>query len=381
MENNNYNIQTKLIHAGSENNKNASNAVSGSIQLSTTFERNTAGETGAFIYSRADNPNRKELENKLAAIENAAEVIAFASGMAAINALLENILQPNSHIIIPNDCYHGTRALINSFYTKWQIQFTEVDTTNADNIKNALQANTKLIWIETPSNPQLKITDIEAASKIAKANNITLVCDNTFATCLIQNPFAHGADFVMHSSTKYIGGHSDVLSGIVVAKEKTPISDAIRLYQKTAGAVPSPFDCWLLNRSLATFAIRVKMQNENAMKIALWLEKNDAIEKVFYPGLASHTNHAIAAKQMCRGFGSIVSVLVKGNQSVALKLASSFAFIKHATSLGGVESLVEHRRSVEGDNPISPENLLRFSIGIEYADDLIADIEKGIASL
>jgi cystathionine gamma-synthase len=185
----------------------------------------------------------------------------------------------------------------------------------------------------------------------------------------------------MHSSTKYIGGHSDVLSGIVVAKNKTSVSDAIRLYQKTAGAVPSPFDCWLLNRSLATFAMRVKMQNDNAMKIALWLEKNDIIEKVFYPGLASHTNHAIAAKQMCSGFGSIVSVLVKGNQSVALKLASSFAIIKHATSLGGVESLVEHRRSVEGDNPLSPENLLRFSIGIEYADDLIADIEKGIASL
>jgi cystathionine gamma-synthase len=381
MENNNYNIQTKLVHAGNENNKTASGAVTGIIQLATTYERNAAGENGAYIYSRGDNPNRKELENKLAAIENAAEVIAFASGMAAINALLENILQPNSHIIIPDDCYHGTRALINSFYTKWQIQFSEVDTTNAENIKNALQPNTKLVWIETPTNPQLKITDIEAVSTIAKANNILLVCDNTFATCLIQNPFAHGADFVMHSSTKYIGGHSDVLSGIVVAKNKTAISDAIRLYQKTAGAVPSPFDCWLLNRSLATFAMRVKMQNNNAMKIALWLEKNETIEKVFYPGLKSHTNHDIAAKQMCGGFGSIISVLVKGNQSVALKLASSFKIIKHATSLGGVESLVEHRRSVEGDNPLSPENLLRFSIGIEYAEDIIADIEKGIATL
>jgi cystathionine gamma-synthase len=172
-----------------------------------------------------------------------------------------------------------------------------------------------------------------------------------------------------------------VLSGIVVAKNKTAISDAIRLYQKTAGAVPSPFDCWLLNRSLATFAMRVKMQNDNAMKIALWLEKNEGIEKVFYPGLKSHTNHDIATNQMCGGYGSIISVLVKGNQSVALKLASSFKIIKHATSLGGVESFVEHRRSVEGDNPLSPENLLRFSIGIEYADDIIADIEKGITTL
>jgi cystathionine gamma-synthase len=381
MENKHYNIQTKLIHAGNENNKSNSKAVSGAIQLSTTFERNEEGVNGEFIYSRADNPNRKELENKIAAIENAAEVISFSSGMAAINALLENILEANSHIIIPDDCYHGTRALINTFFTKWQIQFTEVDTTNTKNIKNALQANTKLIWIETPSNPQLKITDIEAVSKIAKENNVLLVCDNTFATCLIQNPFAHGADFVMHSSTKYIGGHSDVLSGIVIAKNKTTISDAIRLYQKTAGAVPSAFDCWLLNRSLATFALRVKMQNDNAMKIALWLEKNNAIEKVYYPGLASHSNHTIAAKQMTGGFGSIISVLVKGNEQATLKLACSFKLIKHATSLGGVESLVEHRRSVEGDNPLSPENLLRFSIGIEFADDLIEDLENGMATL
>jgi cystathionine gamma-synthase len=381
MENKHYNIQTKLIHAGNENNKSNSKAVSGAIQLSTTFERNEEGINGEFIYSRADNPNRKELENKIAAIENAAEVISFSSGMAAINALLENILEPNSHIIIPDDCYHGTRALINTFFTKWQIQFTEVDTTNTQNIKNALQTNTKLIWIETPSNPQLKITDIEAVSKIAKENNVTLVCDNTFATCLIQNPFEHGADFVMHSSTKYIGGHSDVLSGIVVAKNKTTISDAIRIYQKTAGAVPSAFDCWLLNRSLATFAIRVKMQNDNAMKIALWLEKNNTIEKVYYPGLASHKNNTIAAKQMIGGFGSIISILVKGNEKQTLKLASSFKLIKHATSLGGVESLVEHRRSVEGDNPLSPENLLRFSIGIEFAEDLITDLENGIATL
>ena len=381
MENKKYNIQTKLVHAGSAENKSMSNAVTGAIQLSTTFERNEDGVNGSFIYSRADNPNRKELENKIAAIENAAEVISFASGMAAINALLENILQPNSHIIIPDDCYHGTKALIQTFFTKWQVEYSLVDTSNTQNIEAAIQTNTKLIWVETPSNPQLKITDIEAVSKISKAKNITLVCDNTFATCLIQNPFAHGADFVMHSSTKFIGGHSDVLSGIVVAKNKTAISDAIRLYQKTAGAVPSPFDCWLLNRSLASFAMRVKQQNENAMKIALWLEKNSAIEKVYYPGLASHTNHAIAAKQMCSGFGSIISVLIKGDEKTALKLASNFKLIKHATSLGGVESLVEHRRSVEGDNPISPENLLRFSIGIEFVEDLINDIENGIATL
>ena len=208
-----------------------------------------------------------------------------------------------------------------------------------------------------------------------------LVCDNTFATCLIQNPLELGADFVMHSSTKFYGGHSDILGGLVVANTKSEISDRIRLYQKTAGAVPAPFDCWLLNRSIATFAMRVKQQNENAMKIATFLENHAAIEKVFYPGLASHKNHHLAAKQMIGGFGSIISVLVKADEVSTLKLASSFKLIKHATSLGGVESLVEHRRSVEGDNPLSPINLLRFSIGIEFVDDLILDLEEGFRGI
>ena len=374
MDNKNLHIQTKLIHAGNDAHKSSTNDVMPPIQLSTTFERNSDGVNGEFIYSRADNPNRKLLENKIAAIENAEEVISFSSGMAAINALLENILEPNSHIIIPNDCYHGTKALINTFFTKWNISFTEVECTEVVNFENAIKENTKLIWIETPSNPQLKITDIAAVVAIAKQKNIKVVCDNTFATCLIQNPFSFGADFVMHSSTKFYGGHSDILGGLVVAKIKTAISDRIRLYQKTAGAVPAPFDCWLLNRSLATFAMRVSQQNENAMQIATFLENHPSIEKVYYPGLKTHKNHKVAKKQMCGGFGSIISILIKGDEQKTLQIASGLKIIKHATSLGGVETLIEHRRSVEGEHPISPANLLRISVGIEFVGDLVDDL-------
>jgi cystathionine gamma-synthase len=372
---NNLHIQTKAIHS---NTPNSSNSIVQPIELSTTFERNNDGTTSEFIYTRANNPNRQTLENKIANLENAADAIAFSSGMAAINALFENILEINSHIIIPNDCYHGTRALLSKFFTKWNISFSEIEMTNINEIENAIKQNTKLIWIETPSNPQLKITDIKAVVNIAQAKKILVACDNTFATSILQNPLAMGADYVMHSSTKFFSGHSDILGGVVLAKVKNETTNLIRAYQQTAGAVPSPFDCWLLNRSIATFGIRVPIQNSNANQIASYLNPHPKIEKVYYPGLATHKNHDIAASQMIGGFGSILSVLVKGDEKAALKLASSFNLIKHATSLGGVESLVEHRRSVEGDNPISPNNLLRFSIGIEHISDLINDIENGL---
>ncbi len=372
---NDLHIQTKAIHAGNENNKID---IVQPIHVSTTFERNEDGNTGEFVYTRLNNPNRNTLEKKLAALENAAEAIAFSSGMAAINALFENILEPNSHIIIPNDCYHGTRALLNNFFTKWQISFTEVEMTDVENITKAIQQNTKLIWVETPSNPQLKITDIKAAVALAKQHKIIIACDNTFATSIHQKPLELGADYVMHSSTKFYSGHSDVLGGVLLARENNEICKQIKLYQQIAGAVPSPFDCWLLNRSIATLPLRVAVQNENAFRIATYLNNHPQIEKVYYPGLSTHPNHEVAAKQMKQKFGSILSILVKGKQEQAMKFANNLFLIKHATSLGGVESLIEHRRSVEGENPISPENLLRLSIGIEHVDDLIADIEEAL---
>ncbi len=371
-------LQTKVIHVGNEVSNSSSRDITQPIHLSTTFERNEDGTMGDYVYTRADNPNRKLVEQKIAAIENAAEAISFSSGMAAINALFENLLAPNSHIIIPNDCYHGTRALLHKFFTQKGVTFSEVEMTDLTLIENTVETNTKLIWIETPSNPQLKITDIEAVVNIAAAKKISVACDNTFATSIIQNPLAMGVDFVMHSSTKFFSGHSDILGGIVLAKTITEKSTQIREYQKIAGAVPAPFDCWLLNRSLATFAIRVPLQNANAMAIANYLHAHSKIDQVFYPGLISHKNHDIATKQMIGGFGSIFSVLIKGSEKDALQFASKLNLIKHATSLGGVESLVEHRRSVEGDNPISPVNLLRFSIGIEHVDDLINDIEQAL---
>ena len=369
-------IQTQAVHAGEQ--KGTFPDVIQPIHLSTTFERNEDGTTGNYIYTRADNPNRLAVEQKIAAIEDAKKAIAFSSGMAAINALFEIVLEPNSHIIIPNDCYHGTRQLLDGFFKRWNVTSEMVDMTTVAAIEKVILPNTKLIWIETPSNPQLKITDIKAVVVLAKKHNITTVCDNTFATPILQKTLAMGVDYVMYSSTKFFSGHSDILGGVVLTNKEDETSNTIRAYQKIAGAVPAPFDCWLLNRSLATFPLRFKAQCENADKIANYLVKHPKIDKVFYPGLSTHENHHVAVQQMQNGFGSIVSILVKGNQQNALEFASRLNIFKHATSLGGVESLVEHRRSVEGEHPVSPENLLRLSIGIEFVDDLMADLEQAL---
>jgi cystathionine gamma-synthase len=370
------NIQTLAVHAGESHGENTD--VIQPIHLSTTFERNIDGSTGKYIYTRADNPNRLAVESKLAAIEGATTAITFSSGMAAINALFENILEPNCHIIIPDDCYHGTRQLLDKFFKRWKVRFDLADMSNIVNIEKLIQVDTKLIWIETPSNPQLKITDIVAVVSLAKKRNITTVCDNTFATPMLQKNLEMYVDYVMYSTTKFFSGHSDILGGVVMTNLDNEVSNNIRDYQKTAGAVPSPFDCWLLNRSLSTFTLRFNLQCANAEVIANYLMTHARIEKVFYPGLASHHNHDIAKRQMKNGFGSIVSILVKGGKPEAMHFANRLSIFKHATSLGGVESLVEHRRSVEGDQPISPDNLIRISVGIEFVDDLIADIDQAL---
>ena len=371
-----HNIQTLAVHAGENQGKNSD--VMQPIHLSTTFERNSDGTTGEYVYSRTENPNRLAVENKMAAIEGATTAIAFSSGMAAINALFENILEPNCHVIIPDDCYHGTRQLLDKFFKRWKVRYDIVDMVAVENIEKQVQIDTKLIWIETPSNPQLKITDIAAVISLAKNKKITTVCDNTFATSILQKTLELQVDYVMYSSTKFFSGHSDLLGGVIMTNLDTEVSENIRAYQKIAGAVPSPFDCWLLNRSLATFPLRFNLQCKNAETIATYFTTHPKIEKVFYPGLTSHHNHEIAKRQMKNGFGSIISVLVKGGQQEAMKFASQLKIFKHATSLGGVESLIEHRRSVEGDQPVSPENLLRIAVGIEFIDDLIADIQQAL---
>jgi cystathionine gamma-synthase len=253
--------------------------------------------------------------------------------------------------------------------------------TQAESIENAIQKNTRLIIVETPSNPMLKITDISMVCKIAKAKNILVGCDNTWTTPLIQRPLEMGADLVFHSSTKFFGGHSDVLGGVIIINKKNELAERIREYQTVGGSVPSPFDCWLLNRSLSTLSIRLERQIRNAAAIAVFLKGQPVVEKVYYPGLPDHPNHEIAKRQMNGRFGSMISIAVKGGEKQALQFAGSMNLFKHATSLGGVESLVEHRRSAEGNSPRSPSNLLRLSIGIEYIDDLIADLEKGFGKL
>ena len=365
-------IQTKAIHTGYE----PAPDITQPIHLSTTFER--ADHEASGEYTRTGNPNRRALEKKLSMLEGGKEAIAVASGMAAINTIFEVVLKSGDHLIYPDDCYHGTRALLKNFFLHKNIQVTEVDMTSVQNIAAAITPKTKLIWMESPSNPKLKITDIEAVAQLAKKHNIVTACDSTFATPLLQRPLELGVDFVMHSSTKFFSGHSDVLGGVVIAKEQGDLYNQMRLYQNVAGAVPSPFDCWLLNRSLSTFALRVPVQNANAMKVATFLSKHPKIEKVFYPGLPTHENHDIAKKQMKSGFGSVLSVLVKGGKGEAIGFVRKLQIIKHATSLGGVESLIEHRRTAEGAMQISPDNLLRISIGIESPDDLIRDFTQAL---
>jgi cystathionine gamma-synthase len=371
-------FETLSVHAGHMPDEIGS--VTSPIHLTTTFERDEAGVIGGkgYVYTRWDNPNRHGLEVKLALLEGGEEAFTFPSGMAAAMALAQTVLEPDTHIIIPDDCYHGIAHLVKSMLPKWKIAYTEVDMSDVAAIENAIKSNTRLIIVETPSNPMLKITDITAVSKIAKAKNILLGCDNTWTTPLIQKPLELGADLVFHSSTKFFGGHSDVLGGVIIIKKKNELAEKIREYQVIGGSVPSPFDCWLLNRSLATLSLRLERQTKNAAQIADFLKSQSLIEQVFYPGLQDHPNHAIAKKQMNGLFGSMISITLKGGEKQAVQFASSMKLFKHATSLGGVESLIEHRRSAEGKAPRSPANLLRLSIGIEYIDDLVEDLTKGL---
>jgi cystathionine gamma-synthase len=369
--------ETLAIHAGQiEDN---SRAVMNPIVLSTTFERGEDGLSfpSGYIYSRYDNPNRHALEEKLNLLEGGAECITFASGLTAAMAVFHS-LGANSHIILPDDVYFGVRSIIENVYRPWGLTFSAVDMSDIRHIEQAINPQTKLIWTETPSNPQLKLTDLQVVVDLAKSRNILTACDNTWATPYFQKPLEIGIDVVHHSTTKYLGGHSDVLGGALIFREKTELSEFVRLYQKTGGVVPSPFDCWLLCRSLATFHARMPIHAHNAMQLANFLNQHPKIEQVLYPGLPENPYHEVAKKQMRGGFGGMLSILVKGGQAEALQIASGLQIFKHATSLGGVESLIEHRKSIEGIHSPSPENLLRVSVGIEHIDDLIADFAQSL---
>jgi len=373
-------LSTKLIHKHNVAHESAS--VISPMVLSTTFERGENGldYPGGYLYSRYDNPNRRSLEEKLAELEQGATAISFSSGLAAVNALFQT-LQPGDHVLIQDDIYFSVRSLLDQVFTDVQISYTVVDMTNTENIERAIFPHTRMLWIETPSNPSLKITDIAAAAAIARDKNLTVVADNTWSTPYCTNPLLIGADIVLHSTTKYLGGHSDLLGGVLVCKNMNPHTEKLRTIQKLGGAVPSAFDCWLLCRSLNTFSARMEIHCRNGQALASYLESRKEIEKVYYPGLPSHPQHPIATKQMHNGYSGMLSILVKGDQNTSLLLANKLQLFKHATSLGGVESLIEHRKSVEGPLSPTPENLLRISVGIENIDDLINDFAQALDQL
>jgi cystathionine gamma-synthase len=371
--------ETLAIHAGRQIDP-STGAVTPAIHLSTTFERDPDGEySRGFIYSRMGNPNRQALEHALATLENGKVGAAFSSGLAAIGAVF-GALQPGDHVIAPRDIYHGTARQLDTLFARWGLQASFVDMTDLNRIQAALQPNTRLLWIETPSNPLLQCVDIEAVAALARSHGALAVADNTFASPVLQQPLQLGCHLVVHATTKYIGGHSDVLGGMVVAAENNELFERIRQTQILGGAVPSPFDCWLLLRSLPTLAYRMRGHCSNAMQVARFLAGHNNVQAVHYPGLESSPYHALASRQM-KGYGGMLSFQVKGSQQAALSVAAKLRLFTRATSLGGIESLIEHRASIEGPDSQTPQNLLRVSVGLEHADDLVNDLSQALQDL
>lgn len=368
-------IETIAIHAGNHTDE-STKAVIQPIVMATTFERDADGgfSTG-YQYSRSANPNRSALENVLARLESGAEAAAFSSGNAAGMSVFQ-ALEPGSHIILPDDMYHGLRNQVKQLFANI-LEFDFIDVNNPDVLKDHIKANTRLIWVETPSNPLLKITDIKAVAAVVGEKRITLVCDNTFATPLCQQPLSLGADIVMHSATKYFGGHSDLMGGALITKKQNDLWEKIRNVQTMGGAIPSPMDCYYLTRSIKTLPYRMRGHVNNAQLLAEYLEKHNRVEQVMYPGLTSHPQYEIAKSQM-NAFGAVLSFTLKGGEEEARRVVNSLNIFTQATSLGGVESLIEHRASVEGPDTKTPFNLLRVSVGLEHIDDLIADLEQAM---
>ena len=369
--------ETQFVHAGAEPDP-ATGALVPPLQLATTYRHGPAGERVAgFEYVREGNPNQQQLENALAQLECGTGALAFASGMAAITALLDS-LPDGAHIVYPQDCYAGLRVLVTEFLPQRGVTATAVDIGDVDATRAAIAPQTKLVWLETPSNPLLRICDIAALSELAHARGALVACDNTFATPLLQQPLALGADVVMHSTTKYFGGHSDVLGGALVFARRDALFDAVAHRRHITGGVPSPFNTWMTLRGLRSLPARMAWHCRNARAVAEFLAAHPRVEAVNWPGLPSHPNHAVAARQM-RDFGGMLSVQIRGGREDALALAGQVRLFTNATSLGGCESLMEHRASVEGARPVSPQNLLRLSIGLEHPDDLIADLAQALA--
>lgn len=371
-------FETRAVHAGGEPDPETG-AVAPPIHLSTTYLHAPDGERlHGRLYAREGNPTQDRLETALAALEGGERALAFASGMAAAAALAE-ALPEGSHVLFHRDLYHGVRTLALERFPRWGLSATFADLGDPAAARAALREETALVWVETPTNPCLEIVDLAAASALAREAGALLAVDGTFATPALQRPLELGADVVLHSTTKYLGGHSDVLGGALVFRAAGALAERAEALRYRTGAIAAPFSSWLVLRGLRSLVCRMERHSANALALARALEGHPALAAVLYPGLPSHPGHAVAARQMPGGFGGMLSLRVAGGRAATLAVASRLELFTHATSLGGVESLVEHRASIEGPDATSPEDLLRLSVGLEHPDDLLADLSRALA--
>jgi cystathionine gamma-synthase len=370
--------ETQAIHATNLIDETAG-AIATPIFLTTTFTRDADGSyPKGHMYSRNSSPNRDALEKGLAILEGGAKAFAFASGLAAVSAVFQ-CLKSGDHVLMPSVGYYASMKLADEIMGPWGLQMSQVDMEDLEAVRSAIQPNTKLIWVETPANPLLGISDIQAICTLAHSHGIFVGVDNTIATPILQNPISLGADIVMHATTKYIGGHSDVLGGAIIVREENEWSQRLKRVQILMGATQNPLDCYLLARGLKTLPLRMREHSASALALALRLENHSAIERVHYPGLASHPQHELAKRQMPNGFSGMISIQVKGDEANARRVASKLTLFQQATSLGGVESLAEHRKSIEGPDSKTPANLVRLSIGLEHVDDLWEDLDQALS--
>ena len=376
-------FSTRAIHAGQEPDP-ATGAVVVPVHLTSTFKQDgVGGLRGGYEYSRSGNPTRTALQEALAALEEGSTGLAFASGLAAEDALLRTVCAPGDHVVLPGDAYGGTFRLVSRVYSAWGVEHTPVDLNDLDALRAAIRPTTRVVWCETPTNPLLNVSDIAALAEVAHEAGALLVVDNTFASPYLQRPLTLGADVVVHSTTKYLGGHSDVVGGALVAAD-AGLGERLAYHQNAMGAVAGPMDSWLVLRGLKTLGVRVDRHGENAARIAEFLLGHPAVGDVLYPGLPQHRHHEIAAKQMS-GFGGMLSFRLKGGEEAALRVCERAQLFILAESLGGVESLIEHphrmtHASAAGSPLEVPADLVRLSIGIEDVEDLIADLDQALTS-
>lgn len=374
-------FETLAIHAG-----NTADPLTGAVvppiyQVSTYKQDGVGGLRGGYEYSRSANPTRTALEENLAALEGGRRGLAFASGLAAEDCLLRTLLAPGDHVVIPNDAYGGTFRLFAKVVARWGVEWSVADTSDPAAVRAAITPKTKVIWVETPSNPLLGITDIAAVAQVARDAGARLVVDNTFATPYLQQPLSLGADVVVHSLTKYMGGHSDVVGGALIAAD-ADLGEELAFHQNAMGAVAGPFDSWLVLRGTKTLSVRMDRHSENATKIADMLTRHPRVTSVLYPGLPEHPGHEVAAKQM-RAFGGMISFRVEGGEGAAVEVCNRAQVFTLGESLGGVESLIEHpgrmtHASVAGSALEVPADLVRLSVGIENAEDLVEDLKQAL---